>query len=83
MKKYVKPELILERFELTEQIASCKFDSNNTSMDVANCWFTGSDEDFGIGHGTYFIDSNVNCTIKFEGYCYHASTNGGLNLFNS
>ncbi len=83
MKEYVKPELFFESFELSEQIAACKFDSNNSNMDVANCSFTGEDKEWSIAHGTYFIDSNKNCTTKFETYCYHASTNGGLNLFNS
>ena len=31
MKKYVKPELIYESFELSQQIAACDYDSKNTS----------------------------------------------------
>lgn len=83
MKKYVKPELFYESFELSEQIASCKFDSNGTFKDVTECVFTGADEDQFIISGTYFTESNAECLQKFEEYCYHAGTDGKLNLFNS
>lgn len=82
MKKYVKPELIYESFELTEQIAACDFDSKNSFTTVEQCSFTGSSDNFGIGEGTYFLDTNSSCNIKLEAYCYHASA-GGVNLFNS
>lgn len=82
MKKYVKPELLYERFVLSEQIAACKFDSNNTNQDVANCEFTGSDEENAIPNGTYFTEANIMCSAKFDAYCYHNGT-VGANLFNS
>ena len=45
MKKYVKPELIFESFEMTQQIAACQYDSNNTHDDAA-CKFTGYNDEF-------------------------------------
>lgn len=83
MKEYVKPELFFESFELSEQIATCKFDSNNTEMDVTNCAFTGADGDNFIPQGTYFTKVNQACSAEYDEYCYHSSTDGGLNLFNS
>lgn len=83
MKEYVKPELFFESFELSEQIATCKFNSNNSNTDVANCCFTGADEDSFIFHGIYFTEANQACSKKYDEYCYHSSTSGGLNLFNS
>lgn len=82
MKKYVKPELIYESFELLEQIAACDFDSNNTYADALNCEFTGKSDEWYVPQGTYFTDANNDCLSKLEFYCYHASA-GGVNLFNS
>lgn len=80
MKKYVKPELLYESFVLSEQIATCDYDSKGTFNDPDQCTFTGENP-AGV-YGVYFTDSNNTCEIKFEGYCYTNST-FGANLFNS
>lgn len=80
MKKYVKPELFYESFELSEQIAACDYDSGGTFSDPDTCTFTGSS--MGVPSGTYFTEKNQACIAKSESYCYHASTIG-FNLFNS
>ena len=77
MKKYVKPELLYESFVLSEQIATCDFDSMGSFSDPNTCPFAGEDP-----AGVYFTDSNNSCAIKFDGYCYTNSTLGA-NLFNS
>lgn len=83
MKEYVKPELFFESFELSEQIATCKFDSNKSNMDVANCAFTGADSENLIPQGTYFTKANQACSAEYEEYCYNSGTGNSLNLFNS
>lgn len=80
MKKYVKPELLYESFVLSEQIATCDFDSQNTSNDPDICQFTGAA--LGIPNGTYFTNANTACPVKFDNYCYHNGTLSA-NLFNS
>lgn len=80
MKKYVKPELLYESFVLSEQIATCDFDSQNTSGDPNACKFTGEAE--AIPYGTYFTDANTSCLDKLDAYCYHNGTYCA-NLFNS
>ena len=80
MKKYVKPELIFESFELSQQIAACDYDSNNTANDE-NCSFTGYNEDFKT-EMTIFVTTD-RCGIIAESFCYHNSTSGGFGIFNS
>ena len=79
MKKYVKPELIFESFEMSQQIAACDYDSNNTSSDEG-CRFTGINKDFGV-EMSIFMTQGV-CDIVAESYCYHNSS-GGYGIFNS
>lgn len=79
MKKYVKPELIFERFEMSQQIAACDYDSNNTSSDNS-CRFTGINKDFGV-EMSIFMTTGI-CDVVAESYCYHNSS-GGYGIFNS
>lgn len=79
MKKYVKPELIFESFELTQQIAACDYDSNNTSTDEG-CSFTGVNKDFGVEMNIFL--STPTCAVVAESYCYH-NASGGFGIFNS
>lgn len=80
MKKYVKPELYFESFELSQQIAACDFDSNY-SMNDEGCSFTGINQDFGV-EMTIFLSSPP-CDYVVEDYCYHGSTSGYYSIFNS
>ena len=82
MKKYVKPELFYENFELTQQVAICEFDSHGSLTDVDSCTFA---QDLGnnIPGLVFFTDINQNCHNKAQGYCYHSSTGNLYNLFNS
>lgn len=80
MKKYVKPELYFESFELSQQIAACDFLSNNTATDE-NCIFTG-DHDF-WGANTKLFISPTPCDVQPEVYCYHNDVASGIILFNS
>ena len=80
MKKYVKPELFYEEFELSQQIADCTFDSKGTNTNET-CEFTGKDA-FGVVT-TIFMAGNTDCLTIAESYCEFASADDMYNLFNS
>ena len=89
MKKYVKPELFYEHFELSTQVAACEFDHRGTLTDKNTCTFTQDDTDIVL-----FIEANTLCVWTPEemgivgsgGDCYYtggSETTPGLGLFNS
>ena len=84
MKKYVKPELILEHYELSNTIADCAFELQ--SSDKNSCVALGDTED-ALGGVVLFLDSSMGCKYDpkiFEFYCYqNGSSDGGANVFNS
>ena len=74
MKKYVKPELFFERYELSQHIADCTWEMNyNGGID--NC--TGNAVDKGYDETQkLFLDINL-CTLNandFGEWCNMAST---------
>lgn len=81
MKKYVKPALIVERYELSQSIAACAwdldFDSNQSCQAIPDKDFFGSSY-----NGTMFTEQ-PRCTYVFdegyEDYCYQ---NGGSSPFS-
>lgn len=81
-KKYVKPELLFESFELSQQIAACEFDSRNTADDIYKCSFTGNNPVNGA-QINIFLEVSTMCTTKAESYCYHNGTGGYYSIFNS
>lgn len=83
MKKYVKPDLYFESFQLTQHIAACGYDYMNTSTTVEVCSFAG-DENMGNMEGTYFLESTELCVIKTDRYCYTNGTdNEQIRIYNS
>ena len=84
MKKYVKPELVYESFELTQQIAACQFDVYENSATDEKCRFTGVDDLMGP-----IIIFKSNCTDAtnnewvVDSYCYHNASEGDYGIFNS
>ena len=84
MKKYVKPELILEHYELSNTIADCAFEIQLS--DSSSCTATGSSAD-GMGGVVLFLNKEMGCLHDpkiFEFYCYqNGSSDGGANVFNS
>lgn len=84
MKNYVKPELVYESFELTQQIASCQFDSNSTANDE-DCQFYGWDEV--MQENITIFKSNCTDVTKnewvVESFCYHNASEGQYGIFNS
>lgn len=84
MKKYVKPELFFESFELNQQIAACNFDLVEGTFDEGNhinCQYARED----IPGATIFMMENGCNTVitSIEGYCYQNSTSGMYGIFNS
>ena len=78
MKKYVKPELFYESFELSQQIAACEFDANNLTS-TNTCNFVGTSP---LGNPIFILQTEAVCSTPEQIYCYHGST-GGSNIFNS
>lgn len=78
MKKYVKPELMYESFEMSQQIASCDYDGNFNETD---CSFTGVNKDFGAEMNIFSSIPNP-CSVIPDSYCYH-NLSGDFGIFNS
>lgn len=85
MKKYVKPELFYERFELSQHIADCDWELTNATKQ--SC-FAVADEDLPFTQTLFASSANLCDWIPtefggtYEGICYHDGTDGG-NVFNS
>lgn len=77
MKKYVKPELFFENYELSQHIAACAWDLNLESDKV--CGFYN---EHNPGY-TIFTTVGVCEFVTEEGYCYQATGADGINTFNS
>lgn len=80
MKVYEKPRVYIERFELTQHIATCAYDMSDFKT-IEDC-----SADSGVGE-IYFLDSRVCKDLvrpdgTLEDFCY---TNGSSenNIFNS
>ena len=76
MKKYVKPELFYERYELSQHIADCVWEL--TSADPKSCAAVGDEKWFGEGYpDMLFTAAAGSCTLldtNYEDYCYQAGT---------
>lgn len=82
MKKYVKPELFYERYELTKHIADCSWELQSGSD--SKCWAKPDDEDY-PGFENLFHAGQTNCKLtsdKWQDYCYHNGADG-YRLFQS
>lgn len=82
MKAYVKPELFYERYELSQHIADCALELQN-SNDVFTCYATpdmnktsGFEADWQL-----FTEQGI-CMVITQAYCYTPGE-GGLNLWKS
>lgn len=87
MKKYVKPMITLERFELSQNIADCAWELNNS--DKASC-SAEPDNNFFFGsmNGNLFTEGTTNgCDIiagvQYEDYCYQNGSGSPFNVFKS
>lgn len=86
MKKYVKPELIYEKYELTQHIADCAWELTNSTKETCSAQ---ADPDYlpGFSNATnLFMDDAHGCTLipgeNYHDYCYHGGAQG-VNVFAS
>lgn len=77
-KKYEKPQIYIEKFELAQHIAACDLKLNST--DVHNC--EASYESVGVIEPLLFVEGNGECEIPMEEYCYTNGA-GGTATFTS
>lgn len=85
MKKYEKPRIVFEHFELNHSIANCSPAMNHSQL---TCKYE-SDELFGFINGSETVFASGDCTYtiaefseKYEGFCLQTGTDG-FNLFTS
>lgn len=84
MKKYVKPELFFESFELSQSIAACGIDMHQG--DATSCkpqldpYFWGGATDQVFNLGTEWCQTPIE---KIESYCYTYGTSEAGRVFNS
>lgn len=82
MKKYIKPTIMLERYDLSQNIAACAWVMNNSPE--AGCVGEADEENWGTGmDGFLFADSCNYHVNDFGGYCYQNSADGTAPIFNS
>lgn len=75
MKKYVKPELFYEHYELSQHIADCAWEMN--LKDAATCKAQGEIDK--VGTAEFMFTDLGRCDVlesDFEDYCYQNSTTG-------
>lgn len=83
MKKYVKPELFFESFELSQSIAACGIDVN---LGDTNSCTPSLDPDFWEGLDLTVFSAERSCDITpdaIEVYCYTYGTSEAGRSFNS
>lgn len=81
MKKYVKPELFFERYELNQHIAACTWDLNLVSEGA--CGFKADPtQDPNLSPEWVLMTNVQNCNFEGE-VCYMNSTSDFYNTFNS
>lgn len=86
MKKYEKPMITLERFELSHNIANCAWEL--TSANKESCSAT-PDQDFFSGsvNQNLFMEGTEGCKIiagvNYEDYCYQNGANSPFKVFQS
>lgn len=86
MKKYVKPDLYFESFQLSQNIASCGWDMNQA--DIYNCETSGDNQMGKGGYDNYspvplFANTNSECYAELEVFCYSNGTSDEIRLFAS
>lgn len=72
-KKYEKPQVYMEKFELAEHIAGCHLTLVTKNPNECQAGGTVDDE----YAESWFVEANNNCKTVAEGYCY---TNSSINV---
>ena len=85
MKKYVKPMVAVERYELSQNISNCAWELNTATKET--CQATADEDFLGSGwSGPLFMTQN-GCTYKsdggYEDYCYQTGSGSPFPVFSS
>lgn len=84
MKAYVKPELIFERYELSQHVAACAFDLNSADENVCDFQSDKKGEKiFGVEGVSIFANAGICENTDVDSYCYQANGVNGWTTFNS
>lgn len=78
-KSYVKPEVTLVRFELSEAIASCVTKLYNNHSSETDCGLSDDMEKLMGIWGNVNITDDKQCSAPLKGYCYYTSANMLMN----
>ena len=85
MKKYVKPEVFYEQFELSKHIADCAWELTSATKDTCSA---AADPDYlpTLVSNNLFMSSDYGCALipgdNYSDVCYHDGT-AGANVFAS
>ena len=83
MKKYVKPELFYERFELNQHIADCAWEFKNLNNNACPAY----PDEKNPGSPVLFLSGNTACAFDDGGnnqvYCYQPGADGLPKVANS
>ena len=82
MKKYVKPALFYEKFELSQHIADCAWELNSTNKESCHA---SADPKFLDDSPNLFVSALSTCVYNednYQNYCYHDGVQG-VNVFAS
>lgn len=85
MKPYVKPQLFIESYELSQHVAKCGWDINASVGSCTASWDPDPNSDTDSDMGFVLFSGDLPCTVtpaQREEYCYTTGTDGN-NLFNS
>lgn len=83
MKKYVKPELFYERYELSQHIADCQWEMNHATKE--SCVALPDQDPFflPLDWGTLFTEQPRCDNVDWENYCYQTGNSGNVKVFVS
>lgn len=73
-KKYEKPQVYMEKFELAEHIAGCKLTLQQDDVNICEAIGTIGSVTLLTTDNAWFLESTQACEIKVEDYCYTNST---------
>lgn len=82
LKKYVKPDLFYENFELSHSVANCSPALNHTENECTLDSWEAPDLYLDAGENVF----HSQCTItseRLEGYCYWSGSDETRNIFTS
>lgn len=83
MKKYVKPELYYENFELSQHIADCGWELQSANENICSA---KGDQNWGYPDDVKAFITGITgtgiCEIQPEGYCYTNGSNA-VGLYKS